>query len=90
VKSADDGRFLISNVTPGVYVLVVKSPGFKNLELTALAVAGKETANVEAILLPTQEGALVGVVADTSTIDTKSSSITTIISEKMIRSLPIP
>jgi Carboxypeptidase regulatory-like domain len=89
VKSADDGRFLIPNVTPGVYVLVVKSPGFKNLELRALAVAGKETANVEATLLPAQEVGLVGVLADTSLIDT-SSNLTTIISERMIRSLPIP
>ena len=92
VKSADDGSFSISNVAPGVYQLLVKSVGFKNLELNDLKVSAKETSNLEAILLaakPVTE-VLVGIVADTSLIDTSSSTIKTTINEKMIRSLPIP
>ena len=91
VKSADDGSFSLSNVAPGVYQLVVKSTGFKNLVLNDLKVSPKETANVEAILLAAELGeVLVGILADTSLISTSSSHTTTTISEKMIRSLPIP
>ena len=89
-KSADDGRFVISNVAPGIYELVVTSTGFKKLVVENLNVAGKET-NVEASLLPNGEVEVVGLLLFSPTlIDTSSSTITTTISEKMIRSLPIP
>lgn len=90
VKSGDDGRFLISNVAPGVYELVLKSTGFKDLVLKDLKISAHETANIETILIATQVEVLVGILADSSLIDTSSSHITTTISEKMIRSLPIP
>ena len=92
VKSADDGRFFLSNIAPGVYQLVVTTPNFQNLLLPDLSVAGKETVNVEAILLlklPDKE-ILVGVIAYEPMIDESSSHIKTTFSEKMIRSLPIP
>jgi hypothetical protein len=90
VKSADDGSFLISNVAPGVYQLVIKLTGFKDLELKDLIVSEKETTSLEAILLPGQAIQLMGVVAYTPMIDESSSHIATTIGERMIRSLPIP
>ena len=89
VKSADDGRFLLSNVAPGVYKFVVTAPGYKNFELTNLTVTGKETVNVELIVTPAQDLVMVGVVAYDPMID-DSSYIKTTFSERMIRSLPIP
>jgi len=90
-KSADDGRFVISNVAPGFYELVVTSAGFKKLVMGNLKVMGKETANVDASLLPNGLSEVVGLLMYSPTLtDTSSSTITTTISEKMIRSLPIP
>lgn len=89
VVSGNSGKFLFKDVTPGVYRLVVKLASFKDLVLKDLKISAKERAQVEATLLPDGEYVTVGILADTSLIDT-SSTITTIISEKMIRSLPIP
>jgi len=89
VKSADDGRFVLSNVAPGVYEFVVTAPGFKNFELANLTVTGKETVNVELIVTPAQDLVMVGAVAYDPMID-DSSYIKTKITETMIRSLPIP
>lgn len=88
VVSNDEGRFLLSNVTPGVYHLVVKANGFKDLVLKDLKFSAKETSNVEATLLPAQEVALVGILIGDPGFD--STGGTTIFSERVIRSLPIP
>jgi hypothetical protein len=88
VLSNDEGRFRFTDVTPGVYHLVVKSTNFKDLVLKDLKVSAKETANVETILVPAQEVELVGILMADAGFD--STGGTTIFSERVIRSLPIP
>jgi hypothetical protein len=88
VVSDDEGRFRFNNVTPGVYQLVVRSANFKDLVLKDLKFSAKETANVETILLPAQEVELVGILIADPGFDSRGG--TTIFSERVIRSLPIP
>jgi hypothetical protein len=84
-----EGRFRIAAIPPGTYDIIIKSPGFKNLEVTKVSLAGKEAANLEMILL-VDGNLLMGVIAETPLIDTSSSSITIIISGETLRRLPIP
>lgn len=84
-----EGRFLIASIPPGTYDVIIKSPGFKNLEVTKISLAGKETANLEVVLL-VDGSMLMGVIAETPLIDTSSSSTTIIISGETLRRLPIP
>jgi Mg2+/citrate symporter len=84
------GRFRFSNLTSGSYELLVNYPGFKNLTLKSFKVSARQIVSVEAILLPSAETVTVGILTDSSLVDTTSSSITTIISGEMIRRLPIP
>ena len=90
VTTDDMGRFRFSNLTSGSYELLVNYPGFKNLTLKSFKVSARQIVSVEAILLPSAESATVGILTDSSLVDTTSSSITTIISGEMIRRLPIP
>ena len=87
--SNGEGRFLIAAIPPGTYDIIIKSTGFKNLEVTKVSLAGKEAAHLEMILL-VDGSMLMGVIAETPLIDTSSSNTTIIISGEMLRKLPIP
>jgi carboxypeptidase family protein len=84
-----EGRFLTAAIPPGLYDVVVKSNGFKNLEVKKVSLADKEAVRLEIILMVDGD-ALIGVIAVTPLIDTSSSSTTIIISGETLRKLPIP
>ncbi|HYR74773.1 MAG TPA: carboxypeptidase-like regulatory domain-containing protein [Pyrinomonadaceae bacterium] len=88
-SSNAEGRYLIAYIPPGTYDIIIKSPGFKNLGVTKISLAGKETANLEVVLL-VDGSMLMGVIAESPLIDTSSSSTTIIISGETLRRLPIP
>jgi hypothetical protein len=51
LRSNDEGRFSLSGLAPGIYEVVIGSPGFKELKMRKLKVAAGETVVVEATLL---------------------------------------
>ena len=88
--SNDEGWFRITASNAGVYDLLVKFPGFDNLEVVQLSIAPKETVNVTLVLAPESTTVLVGVIGIDPMIDTSRPGGTTIITREMIQRLPIP
>ena len=84
-----EGRFLTAAIPPGLYDFVVKSNGFKNLEVAKVSLADKEAVSLE-IILAVDGNAVMGLIVLTPLIDTTSSSTTIIISEETLRKLPRP
>ena len=86
-ESNSDGYFLIAGLAPGVYDLAIESPGFKRIEVTALTLAEKETVSLEMVLLADSTTATVGIICDTSLLETSTPGLT-IFSGDLIRRLP--
>lgn len=88
VTSKDDGSFQFKAVAEGRYSIEIEVPGFKTLRIKTLTVEKSQSTNLDLILEPKYSDVTVGrMMADSDLIDTPSG--TTIISEQMIRSLPI-
>jgi len=90
VTSNDEGCFGLGGVEPGVYDIVVESPGFKKLAVTQLTVAAKENLTLTLILTLDGATALVGIIGVSPMVDTSSPTMRTIITREMIERLPIP
>jgi hypothetical protein len=83
LRSNDEGQFSKRDLAPGVYDVIINSPGFKELKFE-LKVAAGETAVVEATLLV---GELMGRLLIEVPISTPN---TMIIKGDVIRKLPRP
>jgi len=85
LRSNDEGRFSLSGLAPGIYEVVIGSPGFKELKMRKLKVAAGETVVVEATLLVGTE--TMGILVVEEPIQTPG---TTILKGDTIRKLPKP
>lgn len=82
-----EGRFAFESVAAGKYAVTITAVNFKTGELKNLVVEKDKLINLDMILELSGDGATVGLLmAEPSLIDTPPG--TTIITEKMIRSLP--
>lgn len=88
--SNDEGNFQVAKLPAGLYDLVVELPGFKKLEVTKLNVASKETVTLTLILTVNSESVVVGIIGDTSLIDTSKPGGTMIITSEMMKRMIIP
>jgi Carboxypeptidase regulatory-like domain len=86
-ESNSDGHFLMAGLTPGVYDVGIKSPGFKRLEVSAVTLAEKETISFEVLLIADAITVTVGIISDTPLLETSTPG-TTIFSGDLIRRLP--
>jgi hypothetical protein len=86
-ESNSDGNFLIAGLIPGGYDLGIKAPGFKRLEVAAVTLAEKETVSLEVVLLLDANAVTMGIIGDTSLLETTTPGITTF-SGDLIRRLP--
>jgi hypothetical protein len=86
-KTNDSGVFEFGPVAEGNYLLTVEYPGFKSLKIKNVVVKTDSSTNIDVTLLPSGKMEFVGLlVAEPSLLDTPPG--TTIITEKMIQSLP--
>jgi hypothetical protein len=82
-----EGRFLIEGIAAGAYEIIMKSPGFINLEVKNVALGANEAVNLEAVL---EIAATMGVIIqEIPLFDTSSPSNTIILKQETIRRLPI-
>lgn len=85
----DEGRFGFGSVAAGTYSITIDSNGFKSLLIKHVIVETDKLTSVDIILELSSQTVTVGILmAEPSLIDTPLG--TTIINERMIRSLPIP
>jgi hypothetical protein len=88
VRPNNAGDYAFSLLSPGIYILETKSPGFKTLKITSLEIKNNEKSKLDITLEPSGE-IMVGVIVDEDPlIDTSSGSVTHRITRKMIERLP--
>src|SRR5258708_2428719 len=88
-QSQADGEYTVSNLTPGVYEVVIDKPGFKQLRESNLELQVEQTARLDAYL---QVGAVtetVEVTADVPLVNTETSSRGDVIVTREIGEMPL-
>src|SRR5215471_8293482 len=87
--SSSAGAYRFSNMNIGTYDVTANAPGFKGATMTGVLV---QTATTVALDISLQTGTVtenVTVAADVPTVQTESSDIGTVVSDKQILDLPL-
>jgi hypothetical protein len=87
-QSNSDGHFELAGLAPGAYDIIIEASGFKRLEVKNLVLGIKEAVSLELILEFDSTTVTVGLLMDTSSIDTSTPG-TIIIPGEILRKLPI-
>jgi hypothetical protein len=87
--SLADGTYHLSAIPAGNYELVVKSPGFKQLVRSGITLTVTEEAVVDLSLENGSVDQQVDVFAPVPMVDTSSSSLGGVVSEKQMADLPL-
>ena len=86
----DNGKFSFAGLAAGNYSLQIEAMGFKNLIVNNIVLEKNQSLNID-MTLQISGGEVVGLfIGSPDTMDTKSSSVTTTISDDMIRRIPSP
>src|SRR5262245_3600066 len=87
--TGDDGSFTIENLTPGLYDVVVKQPGFKKASASKIEVnVGKQTS----LALKLEAGdvsATVDVSTSVASIDSSSTAVGKNLSDQLFQNIPV-
>ena len=87
--STDTGAYRISNMQVGVYNVTVASPGFKTDTKTGVVVQINTIASLDFSLQAGSVTETLTVLADVPTLQTETSEIGTVVSERQIMELPL-
>jgi len=82
----ENGLFQFTGMAPGKYLVKIESPGFAKYQYKNFELKKNQAVRIEVILLVDSEVAWLGIVDESSLINTPPG--TTIITEKLFRSLP--
>ena len=83
-----DGEYLILNLAPSVYQIVVRHPGFADQRREAITVNVGTTATVDISLSPAEVRSTVNVSAEAPDIDVQNSTVVSVITQEQLTSLP--
>jgi len=89
LTSDDSGHVLFLYLSPGTYQVSVQKPGFRNLLLKDVEVRVGTTASIQPQLVVGSVQATVTVSAAPPLVDTKQSSLSTVVGPRSIESLPL-
>ena len=87
--STDTGAYRIPDMQVGVYNLSVAATGFKTSEQKGVVVQINTTASLDVTLQAGDVKETLTVIADTPTLQTETSDIGTVVSERQIMELPL-
>ncbi len=87
--STDTGAYRISNMQVGVYNITVVSPGFKTDQKTGVVVQINTTTSLDFALQLGDVKETLTVLGDAPTLQTETSDIGTVVSERQIMELPL-
>src|SRR5436190_6569752 len=83
------GYFTFVNVKPGTYVLEIEVRGFKKAQTPPFAVGVSETISKNVALTIRQVSELVEVIPSSEAVQSSSSELGTVITEKIVEDLPL-
>lgn len=89
VTSDGNGSFVINNLQPGTYKVVVNQSGFGDFIAQGVIVEVGQTTSIDAALLVAGQSATVEVTAEAPIINTNDNSSATNINQTSINELPI-
>jgi hypothetical protein len=87
--ATDTGAYRISDMQVGVYNLTITAAGFKTSEQKGLVVQINTTSSLDITLQPGAVTETLTVLADMPTLQTETSDIGTVVSERQIMELPL-
>ena len=90
VESNMDGRFLFSQLNPGIYRIQVQAAGFAPGESQSVSVTVGQTAAVNFTLSPAATSQSIDVTAKSGLMSLENANTSTTLDEKTIKSLPNP
>jgi len=88
-KTNGSGIYVIQDLPPGQYRLVVRKDGFKEINKTGLVLHVQDTLEQNFALEIGSVSESVTVTADTTNINTSSGSVSTVIDRQFVESLPL-
>ncbi len=88
-RTSSSGDFTVPYLQPGTYTVTIEAPGFQKSVLQNVTLAVAQETRLNFALKPGAVSETVSVEANTVTLDTDSSSISTVISQKQVEELPL-
>jgi Carboxypeptidase regulatory-like domain/TonB dependent receptor len=88
--SADDGYYRVPDLLPATYEIRVELAGFKTLIKSGIEVTTQSTVNLNLTLEVGEVTETVNISAEEAQIETTTARISEVVSEKEVRSLPLP
>ncbi len=89
VHSNGQGEYVFNDVPVATYTLTVRAPTFADYSVNQLSVSAGENVNVNAVLQPGSASATVEVIAEGTTVDTRSATVATVIDNTLVETLPL-
>lgn len=87
--TTNSGRYVFTSLRPGTYNITVAAQGFANGQVTALIIAIGTRSGHDFSLAPGNATETVTVEANGPSLDTETSDIGTVISQKQVEDLPL-
>jgi hypothetical protein len=88
-KTTSAGDFAVPYLKPANYAVTVEASGFEKAEVSSITLVVGQTARVDVVLKPGAASQTVSVSASAVALDTDSSAIGQVITEKQIVDLPL-
>jgi hypothetical protein len=86
--SNGQGEYSVQGLSPGAYTLTVSRPGFKDFQLTGLAVKAGQPSHIDATLVPISEVTKITVKGEkVAEVETQTSQVSGTITQKQLVSL---
>jgi len=88
-ETSTNGDFTAPYLAPGIYSVTVQAPGFQKSVADNITLAVAQQARVNVVMKPGQVSETVEVQASAVSLDTDSSAVSQLISQKQVEQLPL-
>jgi Carboxypeptidase regulatory-like domain len=87
--SDSSGRYLITLLPPGDYILTIEAPGFRKLEQRGLTLQLNQQASLDLTMQVGKVSEVLEVTGQAPLLETESSSIGTVVNQQLVNELPL-
>ncbi len=89
ISTTESGGFSVSSLDPVIYSVTVEAKGFKKALVENVKVDTAVTTTTDVLLVPGEVGEEVTVNSDAPLINTESGTVSTTVTERQLRDLPL-
>ena len=90
VETDNSGTYRITNLSPGIYDVIIEGPGFKTVEYSRVTLTVDEVQNIYATLAPSATPERVTVVGEAlPKVDLNDAQIGNVVSSQQVETLPL-